>query len=209
MENLNLEVIEKREEVVTLSKNAEASLAYAEALKIKTEEDHTEAVANLKKIRDEKQRGDSMRRFFTDPLNEQIKKINTLFQPTIRALESAERMIRSAMIAYQDLLAKKAEDAKAKTMEKIDAGKLSVEQGVKKIENIKTPDKTVRTEAATVSYTIRPRVEIEDESKLPREYLCPDMVKIKAVALAFHKAKQPQIPGVKIVEDKVPSIRGN
>ena len=209
MEALNLEVIEQREEVKTLSKNAEAAVAYAEALTIKTSEQHDKAIGDLAKIRDEKKRGDDMRRFFTDPLNEQVKKINALFQPTIKALESAERFIRTALVRYQIELTARSAAATAKTLEKVEAGKLTVEQGAKKIENIKEPEKTVRTAEATVSYTIRPRVEIEDETKIPREYLCPDTVKIKAVALAFHKAKQPQIPGVKVVEEKVPSVRGN
>ena len=207
METTNIEVIEQNQEVATLTKNAQASLEYAEGLEIKTDEDQTEAVAGLKRIRDEKDRGDAMRRFFTDPLNEQVKKINGLFQPTIKTLEMAERYIRTALASYQERIATKAAAAKAKTMAQIDAGKLTVEQGVKKIENIKAPEKTVRTEAGTVSYRIQLEVQVEDEAKVPREYLCPDMAKITAVAKALHKARQPQIAGIKVVETKAPSIR--
>lgn len=209
MENLNLEVIEKREEFVTLSTNSKASLVYAEGLKIKTDEDQAKALGNLTKIRDEKNRGDAVRKFFTDPLNQQVKTINALFQPNIKALEEAERIIRGALVAYQNTLAVKAESAKAKTMEKIESGQISVEQGVKKIENIKVPEKTIRTEETTVSYRIIPKVVIDDEAKIPREYMTPDIEKIKTMALALHKAKQPQIAGVSIVEEKIPSIRKN
>lgn len=209
MENLNLEVIEQKEEFVTLSKNAKAALAYAEGLKLKTDKDQENAIASVDKIIKERKRGEAILKLFVDPLKDQVKKITAIFKPNIDALESAERAIRRALIDYQDLIEKKAEAAKEKTMEKIDAGTITVEQGVKKIEHIKEPEKTVRTEAATVSFTIRPRVEVADESKLPREYMVPDMVKIRTVGLAFHKAGQSPIPGTRIVEDKIPSIRGN
>lgn len=209
MATLEIEKIEQHQDVVKLSKNATAALEYASSIKITNDQAQEKAVNDLVKIKKEKTRGDQIRRFFTDPLNEQIKKINALFQPSIKALEQAEQTIRTKLVGYQEALANKAEAAKAKTMEKIDTGQLSVEQGVKKIENLKVPEKTVRTETATVSYTIRPRIEVEDESKLPREYLAPDMVKIKTVGLALYKAGQSAIPGTKVVEDKIPSIRGN
>ncbi len=208
MENSSIEVVKQSSDFVNLSQNAEAAFAYAGALgKLATDKEHKIAIGTLAKIRDEKNRGDKIRRFFTDPLNEQVKAINAMFQPSIKKLEEAERMIRAALVSYQEKLDARAEEAKAKTMEKVESGKITLEQGVKKIENIKMPEKTVRTEEATVSYSVRLDVKVEDEAKIPREYLAPDMSKIKTVALALHKAKQPQIPGVAVVEVKTPVVK--
>lgn len=199
---LTLELIEKREEFVNLSKNATAAIEYAEGLEINTELQQTKAIDAVTKIKNEGKRGDTIRRFFTDPLNAQVKKINELFMPNLKAFEKAEGLIKTAMVKYQEKIAVKADIAKEKAAKQIESGKISIEEGVKKIENVKTPEKTVRTEAATVSYKIEKVVTIVDPALLPRDYLMPDVKKIEAVAKAGV-----EIPGVKVTETKSPIIR--
>jgi hypothetical protein len=201
-QSLAVSEIEKREELQTFTTNAAKADEYAKKLALKNEADHETAIKGLARIAGERKRGDEMRRFFTDPLNEQTKRINALFKPSLDLLAGAETEIRHKLIAYQAEVAKKADAAKAKVMEKVEAGTMKIETAVKKIESVKEPEKTVRTEEGTITYKEVKKVIIEDASKLPREYLVPDEVKIRKVALAGV-----EIPGVKVVVEKVPSLR--
>jgi hypothetical protein len=65
----------------------------------------------------------------------------------------------------------------------------------------KNEHKETDNKVGNIHFTTRQMVEIEDESKLPREFLMPDLAKIKkAVATGI------QIPGVKVSEEKGVSL---
>ncbi len=204
-----IEKISEKEDVRLLMKTVNTASSWAEKLVVKTPEQEETAIKAVSRLKAELKRGDALRKFFTEPLNEQVKKINALFMPQLKALEAAEAAIKGKMSAYQMALAEKAEAKKDKIEEKIQKNEITLEQGVKKLDGVKEPEKTVRTEAATTTYVTTYSVEIENETLIPRDYLMPDLAKIKTVALAFHKAQQPQIPGIKIVEKKEPRIRSN
>lgn len=192
------------EEVQKLTTRADAAKAYADKVQIENDADQEKVIKSLTSIEGEWKRGEGVRKFFVDPLNEQVKKINGLFKPSLDVLKDASTTIRRKLVDYQTRVAAKAEEAKAKVMKRVEKGTLTVETAVKKIENVKEAEKTVRTEEATVTYREQKKVVIEDPTKLPREYLIPDEVKIRKVALAGV-----EIPGVKVIVEKVPAIKQN
>ena len=210
MSELSLEVIEQKPEVKHLSENATKALAWAEKAVIKTQENHDKAAEAVVRIRDEKEKGDTLRKFFTDPLNKQVKKINGLFMPNIKALESAEQMIRLKLSGYQLDLQRKSDAARMKVEKDLALGKIkNVETAVNKLDKIVEPEKTVRGEAFTATYKDKPTVVIENEDLVPREYCSPDKAKYEKMALALHEAGKPMIDGLKVVVEKIPSFRKN
>jgi len=71
---------------------------------------------------------------------------------------------------------------------------MSFEKAAEKIEEI-IPQKNIITNNGAIQFRTIKDVVIEDETKLPREFLVPNMVKIRKVAL-----EGVEIPGVKVVE---------
>lgn len=206
-EEKELSVISEKKEVKSFIKNAQTSVDYAEKLVINNPEAEQVAVKALGRVKDEFKRGDTIRKFFTDSLNEQVKKINAMFMPNLKLFEQAERIIRGKMGDYQLALQKKADAAKDKVEDKIDAGEITIEQGVKKLDKIKEPEKTVRSEEGTLTYKDVPELVVVDEKLIPDEYWVIDMKKLETVAFANHKAQIAQIPGVEVKMKKVPSLR--
>jgi len=136
----------------------------------------------------------------TAPLNEALKNARSLFAPIEAQWAEAERIIKDKMTAYQEKAIAQANARKAKIEQQVEAGKMSFDKAADKIEAI-TPPTTTTAKSGAVQFRTRKDVQIEDENKLPREYLLPDMVKIRKVALAGI-----EIPGVKVVE--VQSVAG-
>jgi hypothetical protein len=126
-----------------------------------------------------------------------LSNIRKSYAPIEAQCDEAERIVKGKMIDYQEIAAAKA-DEKAKQIEKkVESGKMSFEKASDKIEAI-TPQKTVEAENGSVQFRAMREVVIEDETKLPREYLIPDMKKIRKVALAGIA-----ITGVKVIDKKV------
>ncbi len=199
------------QEAAKLQDSVEKAEKYANAVVIKTDKDQANAIKAIAGIEGEAKRIDAQRKFFVDPLNVQVKKINSIFKPVIEGLEGAATMLRRKLIDRQAQIAAEAEAAKAKVLADLEAGKIkdtksstAIEKATKKIENVKEAEKTVRTDEATTTFRDVKKVVIEDPAKLPREYLVPDEVKIRKVALAGV-----EIPGVKVIVEKVPSIKTN
>ncbi len=198
-----LSVAEK--EVTQLSEKLEKAMAYAEKVTIKSDADQDNVVKALVGIENEEKRIDEQRKFFTDPLNQQVKKVNAMFKPFIDGLDSAATILRKKMSAYQMAIAAKADKAREKALADLKSGKIkNVETAVAQIEKVKEPEKTVRTEAATVTYKDKIGFEIIDPTAIPREYLVPDEKKILKVVQAGV-----EIPGVKKTIEKVPTVKAN
>ena len=203
-ENKQLDALENDQELAVVKNNTLQLGDYANALVIKTDEDNRTAINMLANVKDMARQAETKRKLIVDPYNGLIKSINNYFRPLTDTLANCESAIKRKIMAYQQEIADKAEKARMATMKKIEEGKITLEQGVKKLEKVAEPEKTVRSAEATMTFREVKKVEITDASKLPREYLIPDEAKIKKVALAGV-----QIPGVQVVIEKVPSIRNN
>ena len=204
MDNNNSLVIAEKE-VTQLNSKITKATNYANGVIIKTDEDQENVVKALIGIENEEKRVDEQRKFFTDPLNQQVKKINGLFKPLIEGLGGAADTLRGKMSKYQMDLDAKAKKAEAKAMADLDSGKIkNIETAVAHIEAVKAPEKTVRMDAATVSYADKIGFEIIDSLIIPREYLIPDEDKILKVVRAGI-----DIPGILKKITKVATVRKN
>ncbi len=196
--------VEENSDLKLLVTNGAKALDFAEKLQIKTEKDLESANSNLADIKNEMRRGEGVRRFFVDPYNELVKRVNAAFKPPLDVLAQAERIIKAKLVKYDDEQAKKAAKARAKLADDVNSGKIPIEKAAERMEGIQAPPKTVVSpiSGASLTFALRKEIVIVDEKKLPREYLIPDMVKIRKVALAGI-----QIPGVEVTEKKIPQSR--
>lgn len=132
----------------------------------------------------------------TKPINEALKEIRARYKPTETVLEEAIATIKKKMGSYQQLALAEQKKAEAKIAEKVMAGKLKVETGIKKMSEVDTPDAKVKTDEGSVGFKPIKKFEVVDMTKLPMEYHLADEVKIRKTMQAGI-----ELPGVRYYEE--------
>lgn len=115
-------------------------------------------------------RVDQIRKEFTQPLNDQVKKINNIFNPKIEFLENIEASIKGAMVKYMDEQERRAQ---------VEAARLRKEQEEK--------ERKAREEAE------RLRIEAEKAKGEKKEFLKQEAEKVEQAAMnQVHVVAEPQ-----------------
>ncbi|MDY0188923.1 MAG: hypothetical protein RBR16_13485 [Syntrophus sp. (in: bacteria)] len=179
---------------------------------VDSEEQSKQAVAiasQAKKLAAEMERE---RKEFTGPINTFLSKVKAAYDHFTGALTGAEKEIKRLLVGYQarvELERRKAEEAARKEAEELQK-KLDAEAKEAGVEApivtpaVVAPKPTVtRTEEGTAYEVVTWEFEIEDEAKIPRDYLMADLGKIRQAV----KAGIREIPGVKIFEKKEMRVR--
>jgi hypothetical protein len=199
----DLSIIEKDTEFQQTANKADAAINYAEKLEIKTEKDFETTITANAAIADRIKSGEAQRRFFVQPLNDHVGRINMLFKPVIDKYKKAKEIIDGKVVEYHDRKEAEERKQKEKILAEEKAGKISLEQAVVKSEKVAEAKKTSEGEdGARITFTIRPELHITDESKLPRQYLLPDRIKINTALKAGIK-----VPGAELIKVKIPMTK--
>jgi len=189
-----------KEQTQELMNKAELIVREARAVVVQDEDSLTAAVDFLGKIATAKKEVDSRRRFFVDPLNQQVKNINDLFRRYGDPLGEADRIVRNKVLVYQAEEARRVAEEQQKALEEAkaqaeEASKHPTEEFVPiPINIVEEPEKTVRADAGSATTRQVWTFKIVDPSQVPDEYKVVDEKKIAAVV----KAGVRSIPGVKI-----------
>lgn len=196
MENANI-----TKELAPFKTQVSKAETAAIALQIKTADDLIAATDLLGKIKSVLKIVKSRMEAPIKVAYQAYKNIKTEQEKTFGALvngcEEAERVVKDKMVDYQNATLAKAAVKIDVIEKKVEAGTMSFEKAADKIEAI-TPAKSVEASSGAVQFRTIREVIIENESLLPREYLVPDMIKIRKVALAGV-----EIAGVKVVDKQV------
>lgn len=173
---------------------------YATGLVVKSKEDYDAAMAEGLAFKAVLDKLESREKEITAPLKEALDSVTALFKPNKLKVKEALATIKLKMGTWYTEEEKRVAEEKAKLLarEGEGKGKLKPETVLKKTNEIATPDKTVKSEAGKATVRKIPEYVVTDESKLPREFLMPDMAKIKE-ALKFGK----EVPGAEIREKVV------
>jgi hypothetical protein len=170
---------------------AELIVREARGMVVRDKDSLTAAVDFLGKIAIAKKEVDSRRRFFVDPLNQQVKNINDLFRNYSNPLGEADRIVRNKVLVYQAEEAKRVAEEQQKAFE--ETSKHATEEFVP-INIVEEPGKMVRAGAGSATTRQVWTFKIVDPSLVPDEYKMIDEKKIAAVV----KAGVRSIPGVEI-----------
>jgi actin-related protein len=141
----------------------------ANSLVVESPEQATEASEVLHEIKDATRRLTEQKEFLTRPAMQTLASIKALFAPRETALKDADKTVRAKMIAYQIEEAERVEQAKAKIVARAEKGTIKQETAVKKLGEVKEVSKTEGIRVQT-----RRKLEIVDETLIPREYLVLD-----------------------------------
>ena len=199
-------------------------LTNAENSLIKTQRDYEVGATLLKEVKATAKDLDIKRRTITKPLDEAKKAVMDLFRKPLDMLTRAESLIKKRMVVYtteQERIRKEREDKlrrqaeaeerrKKKALE--DRAKKAEEAGNtekaaelrEKAEEIKVDAPVLAPTVETpkgISYKDRWYAVVVDKTKLPIEYLMPDMLMLNRFAVAT-KGKIP-VSGVEFKSEKI------
>ena len=142
------------------------------------------------------------RKFFTQPLNEQVKKINVMFKEYSNPLSEADRIVRNKMLSYR----KVQEEKQRKEQEKLDkeAKKIAKKENIP-VEEVMEGNKAQEIPKTVGATTIKKvwTFEVEDEARVPRGFLMLDEPRIRE---AIRKGIR-EINGIKIFEKETIATR--
>jgi hypothetical protein len=179
---------------------AEAA-SYSTSLIVNSPEDYQAALEEGKRIKVTIDSIVSRKEEITKPLNASLKSIRDLFKPFETAGENALTTIKTKMLTYTREEARKADEAKQKLVERVERGTMKSETAVRKMGEMTEPEKTVKTETAKATTRTVIKYRVTDKSKIPLQFLEPDMVAIKA---EFKKGSP--VAGVEAYEEQELSI---
>lgn len=174
---------------------------YSTTLVIASKEDYQMALEEGKRVKEILDKIVSRKEEITKPLNASLKSIRELFKPFETAGENALSTIKNKMLAFTREEARKAEEAKQKLAERVERGTMKPETAVRKIEEMPEQAKTVQSETAKATTRTVIKYRVTDKSKIPLQFMEPDMVAIKA-----EMRKGNKVDGVEAYEEQELSI---
>ena len=138
------------------------------------------------------------------PMREATNAARAIFSPLEDQIESAEKKIKTEMVAYQSK--KEAEQRKKEESiaKRVESGQLKEETGLRKMEALGEVKNNLQTETRSTAFTKKKAVRVIDKDKVPDEYWIIDMVTLRSAALNAAKIKGQigeVIPGVEVYEE--------
>jgi len=185
MENTQIEVVKTQ-----VSK----ALATVQSLSVVTKDEYEVAVEVGGKLKKVFKMVTERKEEITKPMNEALKSARALFKPMEETLEQAEKELKDKMLVYMAEERKKEADAQKKAEEEIakqqellknkeitrdEASKATMNANAEAkqaevVKTVKTESGAKATEKFVLEYIVT------DKTKIPYNFLEPDMVKIKA-----------------------------
>jgi len=180
-----------KDELLVVQDDSKIIFEKVKAIEITSQEKLLIANKGLDKIRSIEKEVISRKKTIFDPKKAVIREWNNIFKPTEDYLSEAKQTLKEKVGKYMKAVEKRTEEQREALEKKIESGEVNFEEGIDKMSSIEGKKDNFRTREHKV-------VEIEDETKIPRSYLIPDMVLIRRDALAGVK-----IDGVKVVIEKI------
>lgn len=171
-------------------------LRQANEVKVKSQEGLNYASDKIKEIKEVAKRIKEEKENYTKPAREIIENANRKYNPILTVCEEVERVLKNKSAQYIFAEKQKAEAKRIKLLEKAQSGKMKEETAVKKLSEIK--DVKAQTDKSSLRVSTRKEVEIVDVNLIPREFMVPDLKKIKAQLLAENEVK-----GARLIEKQV------
>jgi len=188
--------------------NVAQSIEIVDDNSLKQATDLVSWIAKVKKSIEEK------RQFFVKPLNDQVKRINDMFKNYIKPLEQADTTVRGKILSYRQEQERKRreEEERLRKLAEEEQKRLEKQAAKKGIEapppqivvpTIQAAPKTIKSDLGATQVRTVWDFEIEDETKIPREFLQPNITAIRAAV----KAGVRNIPGVRIFQKEELAVR--
>ena len=185
----------------------------AEEITIKKDDDLVPAAEFLTKIKSLGKLIAAEEKKQLDPARATVMAIQSFFKPFKEKYAEAEQIVKNKVLEYDNKKRQAAAKKEAEIAAKVDEGKLSFEQGAKKIEKINTPPASIKTESgAKIQYRTDKKIVLTDMKALAKAVadgeVVADILTLNSVVARDLVIKNGmKIPGVKVEEVK--TVVGN
>jgi hypothetical protein len=188
--------IPQDEMVVAITQEAHTIQDEVKALEIKDEDAARQGAEFLTQIKTAIDELENRRKFFTKPLYDQQRNINSLFKTYREPLDEMDKILRVKIAGWNKLQKQKQEEEVKKLVAETGAG-------VEEVTDMLTVDKTIRASGGTVRTRKVLKWEITDKTKIPSKYFVFD----PKLVTRDVKAGITEIPGINIYEDEETVVR--
>jgi len=198
-DNLSVQGVEEQE-IVRLWNRAEQIRDTILTMTIESVDDYKKALEYLLSLSVIKLELDSKRQFFSKPLYNQMRRINVYFDQYLKPIEEADKILRQKIVQYRALKWEEFKQQEKEIYERIKNELNSAD--LPPVVVTPTLAKNEVVSGGEITFRAVKKWVVEDESKLPREYLKPDE---KKIAEAVKKGEE--IPGVKVYTEEEPQVK--
>lgn len=192
------EVIVPEKEVVEFRGLVDFVKAEANKLVVASDEDMKKASDLLVQVVQVEKAIQERKEKITRPLMAGLSEARELFKPMETGHAEAKKTIKAKMLEYTIAEEERIEKEKNKVIARAEKGTMREDTAIKKLEDIGEAPKAYAGESSRTSLQTVRKVRITDEALIPREYLVPDMVKIKDAVLK----EKLTVAGVEVYEEK-------
>lgn len=192
--------MEQEQELQVITAKVNDLMLAVTAIQVIDEATNTRASQILGWIKQSKKKVEDTRKFFTDPLNKQVKAINEKFKESSKPLDEADKIINKKMLDYFFEKQEKIRKAQAELEAELERKKAEARElgmGVADIAPVpveKPVSQAVKTDFGTSFTKESWDFEIVEPSKIPDEYWS---INESAIREAVRSGVR-EIPGVKI-----------
>lgn len=190
--------VDTEKELSVVRTQTTKAFAAAEQLTIKTDEDMEAATDLLSKIKKVGKLIKERKEAITRPLMESLNSTRDLFKPLEQSHASAESIIKTKMLGYQHEVEEKNRIEQQRIAARVEKGTMKQETAIEKIGNQQEVKKQAEGKVGKITTRKVTKYRVTDESKLPREFLIPNMSKINEAL----KAGQ-EVPGAESYQEDV------
>jgi len=201
---MNLEVVEQ-EKVGEIERSVKLiEKKRGDFIQIDSSESYAQANEFLVRAKVELEKIENTRLFFTKPLNEQVKKINTLFNPQYERVEAVMNLVKSSMSGYLMVQEKKRIEEEAKLQEQFKKKQEKAIANGKLIDFDVAPvipqlDTKVETKSGSTVARKVWKFKVVDIKKVPRKYLRVEVAHSEVAGAIIRGVRE--IKGLEIYED--------
>jgi hypothetical protein len=196
MDTMTQKTIDERA-LVIIEQERDTILSRCQITVVDTETEMQAAQA-LSAIRSQLKKIDIERKTWTDPLEQQKKRLIEVFKKLTQPLTEAENYIDSQLRTYRMKLEalRMKEEARLRALQE-KRNERAAEKGKPSplpetiIPFVQGSPKTVQSESGSVTYVERWKAEIIDITKVPYQFLLPDMVSLNKLAQAMKGENPP------------------
>lgn len=192
----------ENKEVSLVKQQATKALNAATELTIASQEDMVKATDLLSKIKTVGKMIKERKEQITKPLNEALSSARDLFRPIEDDTSSAEKVIKTKMLTWQNAEEARARKEEERIAARVEKGTMRADTAAEKMQNIVAAPTAVQGKVGAVKTMTIKKYRVTDETKLPREFLMPNMPAITEALKAGTV-----VPGAEMYEEKVISAR--
>ena len=189
--------MENNKEVVVLKSRVSKLETQANTIIIESQDDYKAAIDIVSRLKETGSAIKAEKEKITKPANAILKETRSKYKPIEDQFKAAEMIVKTKLLDYNRKVNEAASKREAKIAKSLEDGNIKLETAEKKMDKVERVESTTHGDVGQVQVRKVRKVRITDKSKLPREYLTPDMVSIRRDALGGKS-----IPGVEVYEEE-------